>query len=294
MSSNTQRIRLLNEYEVKAIYSLPCFTEAERHHYFALNLTEEAELKGPHFPSRIHFILQLGFFRAKHLLFDFTFRAVRDDVKYVITRYFPAEKIPKILPSRNSLASNNQHILALNHFIPYSKKIKKRIDEKLSQSIRHMNNPMEMLRELLQFMEHEKIVLPSYSTLQDLIGEAIMAEEKRLNDCVTHRVTKKTTILIDRLFTIKEDEAFYDLTLLKHYPKNFNFKMIQAELSKHKSYYPLYRFAKRFLPRLELSEQNITYYGSLVEHYQVQALNRFRQQGVIFICCVMCIIGFKK
>lgn len=275
MSYNTQRIRLLNEYEVKAIYSLPCFTEAERHHYFSLNSTEEAELKGLHLPSRVHFILQLGFFRAKHLLFDFTFRAVCDDVKYILSRYFPAEKIPKTLPSRNSLASNNQRVLALNHFIPYSSKINKQVNEKLSQSIRYLNNPMEMLRELLQFMEHEKIVLPSYSTLQDLIGAAIMAEEKRLNDCVAQHVTKKTTILIDKLFTINEDEAFYDLTLLKHYPKNFNFKMIQAELTKHKSYYSLYRFAKRFLPKLELSEENITYYASLVEHYQVQALNRF-------------------
>src|SRR5262249_13782258 len=155
--------------------------------------------------------------------------------------------IPKTLPSRNSLASNNQCVLALNHFIPYSSKIKKQTDAKLSLSIRHLNNPMEMLRELLQFMEHEKIVLPSYSTLQDLIGAAIMAEEKRLNDCVNQHITQKTTTLIDKLFTIKEDEAFYDLTLLKHYPKNFNFKMIQAELAKHKSYYSLYRFAKRFL-----------------------------------------------
>src|SRR5262249_43930452 len=137
---------LLNEHEVKAIYSLPCFTEAERHHYFSLNPTEELELKRLHLTSCIHFILQLGFFRAKHLLFDFTFRAVRNDIKYVLSRYFPANKIPKTLPSRNSLSSNNQRVLAINHFIPYSSKIKKRIDAKLSQSIRHLNNPMEMLR----------------------------------------------------------------------------------------------------------------------------------------------------
>lgn len=230
MSTHTQRIRLLNEHEIKAIYSLPCFTEAERHHYFSLNLTEEAELKGLHLPSRIHFILQLGFFRAKHLLFDFTFQAVRDDVKYVLSRYFPTEKMPKTLPSRNSLASNNKRILMLNNFSIYSIEVKKQIDAKLSQSIRQLNNPVEMLRELLLYMDHEKIVLPSYSTLQDLIGAAIMTEEKRLNDCVTQHMTRKTTVLIDKLFTIKEDETFYDLTLLKHYPKNFNFKMIQAEL----------------------------------------------------------------
>lgn len=275
MTVNTKRIRLLNEHEVKAIYSLPCFTEAERHHYFSLNQTEKAELKGLHVPSRIHFVLQLGFFRAKHLLFNFTFQSVRDDVKYVMSRYFPVVKKPKILPSRNSLASNGQRVLTLNGFRPYSNDTKKLIEIKLSQSIRHLNNPMEMLRELFLYMEHEKIVLPSYSTLQDLIGATIIVEEKRLITCVTKHITKKATALIDKLFTIQEDEAFYDLTLLKHYPKNFNFKTIQAELEKHAGYYPLYRFAKRFMPKLELSEQNITHYGSLVDHYQVQALDRF-------------------
>lgn len=275
MTANTQRIRLLNEHEVKAIYSLPYFTEAERHHYFSLNSTEEAGLKGLHVASRFHYILQLGFFRAKHLLFDFTFQTVRDDVKYIMSRYFPVGKRPKTLPSRNSLASNDQRVLALNGFRPYSSDTKKLIEIKLSQSIRHLNNPMEMLHELFLYMEHEKIVLPSYSTLQDLIGAAIMVEEKRLATCATKHITRKTCVLIDKLFTIQEDEAFYDLTLLKHYPKNFNFKTIQAELAKHAGYYPLYRFAKRFMPKLELSEQNIVHYGSLVDHYQVQALNRF-------------------
>ena len=45
MTTNTQRVRLLQEHEVNAIYSIPIFTEAERYHYFQLKHEEKLALK---------------------------------------------------------------------------------------------------------------------------------------------------------------------------------------------------------------------------------------------------------
>ena len=73
MIPKNKRLHLLSEFEIKSIYCLPSFTEIERHHYFQLSKEEEAAFKGLHLSSRIYFVLQLGFFRAKHLLFNFTF-----------------------------------------------------------------------------------------------------------------------------------------------------------------------------------------------------------------------------
>ncbi len=224
MSSQTQRIHLLNDTEVQAIYNLPGFTKEEQNHYFGLDLSEKSEIKNLHLPSAIHFILQLGYFRAKHLLFDFTFYAVREDVKYIMARYFPGEKRPKTLPSRNCLLKNNNKILKLNNFINYSgeaNETKKLIQAKLEKSVRQFNNQKVMLHELFVYAENEKFVLPGYSTLQDLVGAALTNEEKRLNECVSKQIKPRTKKLIDQLFTVDEDEPFYDLTLLKRYPKNF-------------------------------------------------------------------------
>ncbi|OGT36130.1 MAG: hypothetical protein A3F11_10285 [Gammaproteobacteria bacterium RIFCSPHIGHO2_12_FULL_37_14] len=236
--------------------------------------------------SQVHFILQLGFFRAKHLLFDFKFHAVREDIKYIMARYFPDIKQPKVLPSRNTIIKNNQRILMLNNFSDYTTDTKNLVEARLAQSIQQLNNPQSMLRELLIYMENAKLLLPSYSTLQNLIGCAITTEEKRLNLCVSKNITKKSIKLMKELFVIQDDKSFYDLTLLKHYPKNFNFKIIQAELEKHASYYPLYSFAKRLLPKLAISEQNIIYYASLVDHYQVQALKRLgAEKRYLYLLC---------
>jgi hypothetical protein len=248
MSSKSQRLHLLNDYEVNAIYNVPQFTESERHHYFQLSLEEKSTLKGLHRSARVYFVLQLGYFKAKHLLFNFTFYAMREDVKYVISRHFPGMKRPKILPSRNRIATVNKKIVTMFGFQCLSNKIRNLMKQKIAQSIRQVNNPIQILRDIVAYMENEKIVFPSYSTLQDMVGNALIVEEKRIKQSIQKRLTSKTITLLNKLFTTQEDQRFYDLTLLKQNPKNFNFKMIQAEIKKHKKYYPLYRFAKRFLP----------------------------------------------
>ena len=288
MNSKSQRVRLLNEHEVNAIYNLPQFTEAERHHYFHLSLEEGSALKGLHRSTQVYFVLQLGYFKAKHLLFNFTFYSMRDDVEYVISRHFPDMEHLKKIPSRNRITSVNKKILMIFGFQLFSHKEKQLIQQKLAQSIQQVNNPIQMLRNIIAYMEIEKIVFPSYSTLQDLVGNALIVEEKRIKNAILKRCTLKTMALLDKLFTTQKDQRFYDLTLLKQNPKNFNFKMIQAELEKHKKYYPLYRFAKRFLPKLKISQHNIAYYGSLVDHCQVQSLQSFQKEKRYFylICYV--------
>ena len=94
--------------------------------------------------------------------------------------------------------------------------------------------------------------------------------------------------LLENLFYPERRQKQLHLTALKRYPKNFSFKNIQAELEKHKKYYPLYQCAKKFLPTLGISGQNIIYYASLVEHYQVQSLNRFspEKRRLYLICYV--------
>ena len=107
------------------------------------------------------------------MLFEFTFHSVREDIKYIMARFFPGIKQPKSAPSRNTMDKNNSRILVLNDFSDYSADTKKLVEARLSQSIQQLNNPQSMLRELLIYMENAKLLLPSYSTIQDLIPEFV-------------------------------------------------------------------------------------------------------------------------
>lgn len=64
--SNTKRLYLLSEAEIADLYALPDFMLAEKALYFTLNENELNTLN--HYSNtktRVYFILQLGFFKAK-------------------------------------------------------------------------------------------------------------------------------------------------------------------------------------------------------------------------------------
>lgn len=282
-------MKLLSDVEIERIYGIPEFNEQERAHFFTMGSKEKTRMDQlGNTRAKLHFILQLGYFKAKHLLFDFTFYEVREDVKYNMTRYFPTLKRPKTKPSRNIIASNNKNILKLLDFKDFSRETLTLITDKLNKLTRQLNKPFIIFSELLLYLEQVRIVFPAYSTLQDLLGKAIMAEEARLCALVRNGLTHKASAALENLFSLKDDKNSYALTSLKRYPKNFNFKIIEAELEKQKKYYHLYKFSKRFLPSLEVSPKNIDYYASLVEHYQVQSLKRFsaEKRQLYLICYV--------
>jgi len=93
-SPKTQkRLKILGSDEVKALYALPQFTDDERQTYFLLTPPEESVLSQfGSIPSRIYFILQLGYFKARYRFFVFDMDDAKADAAYVQTRYFPNAK----------------------------------------------------------------------------------------------------------------------------------------------------------------------------------------------------------
>lgn len=76
--------------EVEALYGRPRFTHEERVQFFALSPKEKSVLDQLHsIKSRVYFILQLGYFKARLMFFMFHLNEVDEDVRYVGERYFP-------------------------------------------------------------------------------------------------------------------------------------------------------------------------------------------------------------
>ena len=84
------RLKVLGGYAIETLYGRPRFTHEERVEHFALSPAEVAALEQLHsIKSKIFFILQLGYFKARHMFFVFDLREVEDDVGYIRERYFP-------------------------------------------------------------------------------------------------------------------------------------------------------------------------------------------------------------
>ncbi len=112
--SRQQRLKILGQDEIDILFRRPCFTQEEREQYFALSATEQAvlnELKTT--KSKIGFILQLGYFKARRMFFIFSTMDVSADVNYVAERYFPGTAEPECTISKVTRLKHQGLILTL-------------------------------------------------------------------------------------------------------------------------------------------------------------------------------------
>lgn len=74
---------------------------------------------------------------------------------------------------------------------------------------------------------------------------------------------------------MSDSVRLYEITNLKPEPRDFGFSEIKREIKRGLKIKELYRLAEEILPILEISNQSIGYYASLVSYYRVDKLKRF-------------------
>lgn len=101
MNMDSRRLSILSAEEVEALYSLPRFTEDDRHLYFDLSAAAECEaVAAIHTVSvAMHLTLQLGYFKAKRQFFAYEQDVVLEGVR---NRYShdPSRRTLPLLVSR--------------------------------------------------------------------------------------------------------------------------------------------------------------------------------------------------
>ena len=88
--ASSRRLSILTQREIDDLYGLPRFTEEDRQLYFDLSAAEEARVHAMHTAAaKAHFVLQLGYFKAKRQFFSYPYHAVQEDLRYILGRHFP-------------------------------------------------------------------------------------------------------------------------------------------------------------------------------------------------------------
>jgi hypothetical protein len=106
-----KRIRILTDDEMDTLYSRPQFTDEERAYFFELSHGEESLLGGQvNIARKIYTIILLGYFKAKQQIFQFDLEEAKDDVQYVLKRYFSDESIGKTSIGREARRLSQQSL----------------------------------------------------------------------------------------------------------------------------------------------------------------------------------------
>ncbi len=138
--------------------------------------------------------------------------------------------------------------------------------------------------ELIVWLNENKIVRPGYSTLQDLVSEVLSAERRRLAGLLDEVLDDSAKAALAQL--IVRDDTLSDLAVLRQDAKDFRWRQMAGEREKRTKLKPLYRIAKKLLPRLSISQQNMLYYASLAIFYTVHDLRTLKsEQTHLYLLC---------
>lgn len=183
-STSAHTLRLLTQKEIQELYCLPQIQDVEREAVFSLSGKELEVLSGCHTQSsKLLFILQLGFFRVSRRFYSLEELATAEAEKaYLIERYFSAHtsKEFSFQITKPTRLSHQSHILELFNYRRYSGDSVPPSGQESARLAGIHARPSYVVREILRYFERERIIVPAYPTLQNLVGKGVQGETSRL------------------------------------------------------------------------------------------------------------------
>jgi len=288
------RLTILDQDEIDALYKSPKFSYAEKESFFILSDKDTVYLNDSctHVPTKINYILQLGYFRAVQYFFPVSFFCVREDVKFIITKYFEGSIFPKQNISPRAHYKNQKMIQKIYHFRPATKYFLETLRKQGQRTAKLDSKAKSIFYELLNYCNQKQVIRPVYSRLQTIVSLLLRKERTRLCYKLKTLLDVPTKNLLKNLLTT--EELFYKLTLLRKDPKDFSTREIQKELKKRDYISAIFYEAEKILPIMDISNQNIQYYASLAEFYDVSKLRRLNSGMVHMYLLCFSWIRFKE
>lgn len=283
----TKRLTILSDAEIKFYYEPKTFAPDEQQYYFTLDSHEENIVNNiGSTTSKLYFILLLGYFKATQQLFDLnTIKTIGVNCQLVKSKYFPRDKKKiKLKISRPTRLELEHKILKLFDYKICTTEIRQQIEALVSELVSIDNDPIFIFKEVVRYLQKNRVIIPGYTILQELIGKAITVEEKRLAALLNKFIKKDIRLKLDKL--LETNNNIHEVTHLKKELRSFGYKEMQAEIIKLKQIEDLYHVSKVFLPQLGISNSSIKYYASLVDYYNVYKLKRMeRNKALIYLIC---------
>jgi hypothetical protein len=106
------RLQILSPEEYELLWGFPRVTQSDRGLFFTLTAPEREALEQCRsIRTEIHFLLHLGYFRARQRFFRFELPAVGDDVDYLRRRYFDNKAVADLTVSDHTRKRHVETIL---------------------------------------------------------------------------------------------------------------------------------------------------------------------------------------
>ncbi len=162
---------------------MPDFDDRQRLDYLALSESELAlASRRPSLAAKAYCALQIGYFKAKHAFFRFTWDDVQEDCAFVLTHYFNDHAFEAHAITKHEHYQQRALIAELFGYRLWAADFSPPLAQQLAQIVRRDVTPGFIVAELIVYLNERRIARPGYTTLQTLISEALSAERRRLGE----------------------------------------------------------------------------------------------------------------
>jgi TnpA family transposase len=278
-------LTVLSDAEQFALYGLPDFDDCQRLTYLSLSGPELALASSrPGLHAQVWCALQIGYFKAKHAFFRFSWDDAKEDCTFVLTRYFKDQPFHRQAITKHEHYAQRTMIAALFGYRLWSADFLTQLAQQAAQIVRGDVTPGFIVAELIAWLNERKIVRPGHTTLQTLISEALSAERGRLGGLLAEMLDESARQALAQMLV--RDDTLSELAALKQDAKNFKWRQMANEREKRARLEPLYLIARTLLPKLAVSQRNLHYYASLANFYTVYDLRRLKaEQTHLYLLC---------
>jgi hypothetical protein len=218
------RLKILTKAEINSLYGAPHFSDNERRNHFSLN---DAELN---VMQSLGTTMSQAYFKATTLFSPSSFLENHDDLSFIMKNFFPKTARPKTIPTDKTRKKIYDTILELTGYTASKPEIYRSIQVLLSTKVTINVSPIYLFYEILLHLQQKKMALLGYTTLQELVSEAVTSEQNRVRAILEKNMTPSAEMMMDRL--LMRNDGLSELAALKRDPKSFRTKHIKDEIKK--------------------------------------------------------------
>ena len=101
---------------------------------------------------------------------------------------------------------------------------------------------------------------------------------------MANHISRSAKLALNRL--LEDVQGLHEITLLKRDPRDFSNHEIRREVRRGQQLRELYELSQKLLPHLQISNENIRYYATLVDYYSVYKLRQLGESTVyVYLLC---------
>lgn len=282
----TTHLKILSHEDIRVFEFPPEFHGGERKRFFDLpkRIMEIVEkLQTP--TNKVGFILQWGYFKAVNRFFILE-RFSQGDVEFIAQRLqFPPDEIDVGNYAINTTRLRHREmILEICGFQPFDTATKSILtNEALSLCAKRLK-PRSIFLSLVDFLRENKIEVPGYYTLSEIITTALRHFERDMMSLLEKDITIDEKDILDGLLDISEEYLTpekqdlkikrYKITLLKQSNQSTKPSRIRENIEDFKYLHSLFEKLKPLAERMQLSSEIIRYYALILIKSQIFQISR--------------------